>query len=228
MKTADAKGVRTQIDKAKSSMVVVVALSTVVTIFCLISTKSLLSQGNYQRQVINERNKAVKQLKANITAANQLKRNFEEVFQNSGPINIIGGKNDKSQAAIPPDGDNARIVLNALPSSYDFPALVTSMDKILKSNGVSSPSVGGTDQPVGAVNAPAANPEPIRIDVPISGTANFTQLKTLMNDLQRSIRPYDITSLQISGNNSNMSFNFQMHTYYQPPKSLDVGSKVQK
>lgn len=228
MKKAIPKSLRAQAAKAQSSMVVIVAVATVISVFCLVSTKSLLSQGNYQRKVINERNKAVKQLKDNITAANNLQRYYSGVFENSGPINIIGGKNDKSKTAVPPDGDNARIVLNALPSAYDFPALITSMSKIMTINGITSPSVSGTDSSSTAINTPSAKPVPIQIDIPISGTASYSQLQKLMNDLQRSIRPYDITAMQISGNNNSMSFNFQMHTFYQPPKSLEVGKKVQK
>lgn len=226
MKVSLPKSMQAQIGKAQSSQLLVVTVAAVVTIFCLVSAKALLSQGAYQRHVINERHKAVNQLKDNITAANQLVNQYNSVFENSGPSNVIGGRNDSSTKAVPPDGDNGRIVLDALPSSYDFPGLVSSLSKILNSDNVQNPSVGGSDEGATLASTPSATPQPVSISVPVSGTTNYGGLQKLLNDLSRSIRPYDITNLQISGTVSSISFNLQMNTYYQPAKSLDVGSKV--
>jgi hypothetical protein len=228
MKVEVPKSLHGQIAKAQNSLFFIVVAATIVTVFSLVSTKSLLSQGSYQRNVINQRNKAVKQLKDNLTAAKQLQDQYNTVFENSGPINIIGGKNDSSPNAVPPDGDNARIVLDALPSSYDFPALVTSLTKILQSDNINNPSVGGSDQGATLVATPSASPQPASMDVPISGVASFANIQKLLADLQRSIRPFDITSLQVNGGASNMSFSFTMTTYFQPGMSLDVGSKKVK
>ena len=226
MKKNSPKNLHTQVNKAKSSLVVIVSIATVITVFCLVSTKALLSQGAYQRHVINLRHQAVNQLNNNITAANQLVTQFNSVFENSGPVNVIGGKNDTSSTALPPDGDNARIVLDALPSSYDFPGLVSSLSKILLADGIAQPTVGGNDESATISSAPSDNPQPVSINVPISGTTNYSGVQKLLKDLERSIRPFDITNLQIGGNDSSMTFNIQMNTYFQPPKSLDVSSKV--
>jgi len=228
MKKLKAKpaNLHSQVDKAKSSLVLIVGFATVISVFCLVGTKSLLSQGSYQRHVISARSKAVKQLKENLTAANQLVTQYNQVFENSGPINIIGGKNDTSPNAVPPDGDNARIVLDGLPSSYDFPALVTSISKILNMDGITNPGVGGSDESGTVTNTPSGSPTPVTINIPISGTASYQNLIKLLGDLQRSIRPFDITNLQISGGVQNMNFNLQTTTYYQPAKKIDVGSKV--
>ena len=226
MKKNSSTNLHAQINKAKSSLVVVVAVATVITVFCLVSTKTLLSQGAYQRHVINLRHQAVKQLNNSITAANQLVTQFNSVFENNGPANVIGGKNDSSSSAVPPDGDNARIVLDALPSSYDFPGLVSSLSKILLADGIQDPAIGGSDGSATISNAPTSNPQPISIDIPVSGTTNYGNMQKLLKDLERSVRPFNITSLQIGGNNTAMTFNIQMHTYFQPPKSLDISSKV--
>jgi hypothetical protein len=222
MKISMPKNLQGQVKDTQSGMYIIVGLATVVTIFCLFSAKSLLSQGAYQRDVINQRNKAVKQLNDNIKNADQLKSQFTNVFENTGPANMIGGKNDNSPNAVPPDGDNARIVLDALPSSYDFPALVTSLAKILTTDNIGNPSIGGSDSSTSISNKPSATPQTTSIDVPISGSTNYAGLQKLMADLMRSIRPYDITSLQVSGSEAQMNFNLKMNTYFQPPKSLDV------
>jgi len=219
MKVNVPKNLHGQIEKAQNSLFFIVIAATVITVFCLVSAKSLLSQGNYQRKVIDQRNKAVKQLRDNTTAARQLEDQYNNVFENSGPINIIGGKNDSSAGAVPPDGDNARIVLDALPSSYDFPALVTSLTKILQADSISNPSVGGSDDVVSVSASPSATPQPVNIDVPIGGTASYANLLKLMADLQRSIRPYDITNMSVSGTPDSMTFSFTMNSYFQPGKT---------
>lgn len=228
MKPKIPQNIHSQIKKAQSSLILIVAVATVITVFCLVSTRSLLNQGSYQRHVINARHTANSQLKKNLASANQLTTAFKSVFENNGPINIIGGKNDPHTTAVPPDGSNSRIVLDALPSTYDFPALVTSLSKILGSATISNASVGGSDQSSTASNEPTGKPQPIEIDIPLSGTSSVANLQKLLSDLQRSVRPYDITSMQITGNNSTMTFSLQAHTYYQPPKAIDVGSKVLK
>lgn len=226
MKVAMPKNFHSQIAKAQNSLVVVVSVATIISVFCLVSAKSLLSQGTYQRHVINARHKAVNQIKANITAANQLANQYNNVFENSGAINIIGGKNDSKTSAVPPDGDNARIVLDALPSSYDFPALVTSVAKLLTNDNIGNPSVGGSDDSSSASSGATATPQPIIITVPVSGTTDYNGLQRFLGDLQRSVRPFDITNISISGSVNAMTFNLQMNTYYQLPKALDVTSKV--
>lgn len=61
-----------QIDRAKSTILVVVSVAAVVTIFSLFVTRSMLTKASYQRQVINEKHKVVKQLKDNIQATDPL------------------------------------------------------------------------------------------------------------------------------------------------------------
>jgi hypothetical protein len=226
MKVNVPKSLHSQIEKAQTSLFIVVMVASVISIFCLTSAKALLSQGAYQRHVINARHDAVKRLNDNIQSANQLVDQYKNVFENSGPSNVIGGKNDTSTKAVPPDGDNARIVLDGLPTSYDFSALVSSLSKIISADNIQNISIGGTDGSATANNTPTATPQAVLISVPISGTGSYNDLQKLIRDLERSIRPYDITNLQTSGSNASMSFNLQMNTYYQPPKTLDVTSKV--
>jgi hypothetical protein len=228
MKVAIPKNMHEQLARAQSSIFFIVAACTVVTVFCLIATKSLMAQGSYQGHVLTARQKAVKQIKDNVSSAQQLASQYNTVFENSGPVNVLGGKNDISQNAIPPDGDNARLVLNALPSSYDFPALVTTISKILNSDGIQNPGVSGSDQSASIIIKPSPTPTTIPIVIPISGTSSLAGVKKLFTDLQRSTRPFDITNIQISGGPSNMSFSLSMTTYVQPPKSLDITTKVIK
>lgn len=211
-----------QIDKTRSRTTVVVAVATVITVFCLVSTKALLSQAAYQRRVVNAKHAADKQLEANVVAANTLVTQYNQVFEGSSPTNVIGGQNDKSPNAIPPNGNNARIVLNALPSKYDFPALITSISKLLAQDGISSGTISGSDQSAASSNTATIDPKPIPIQLTVSGSSSYANVRKVIADLERSIRPFDITSLSLSGGEKNMTFTLTMITYYQPAKSLDL------
>ena len=213
-------------DKSDSNLYLVVIISVIVTIFSLASTKALLDQASYQRRVINARQATVKQLRSNLQDAKSLAEQYA-IF-NSGTTNAIGGKNSSDPNVVPPDGDNARIILNALPSNYDFPALISSMAKILADDQIGTPSVGGNDQSAQIDSNPEANTSPIAIPLTISGTTNYSSTQKLVRDLERSIRPFDITSLQLNGNNDNMSLSLEMNTYFQPAKKLSLFDKEVK
>ena len=216
---------RLQIDKTQSRMLLVIALSTVISVFCLVSAKALLARATYQNRVINAQHVAIKQIEQNIKNANTLVTQYNDVFVGTNPTNIIGGKNDPSSNSLPPDGDNGRIVLDALPVSYDFPALLTSVSKILTNNSIGGPAIGGSDQSSAVNNKPSAHPSSAKIDLSISGSGSYRSAQTLIKDFERSIRPFDITKLSLSGSESNLAVSVGLSTYYQSAKSLMVGSK---
>jgi hypothetical protein len=215
-----------QINKSGNQLAIIVSVAVVISVFCLISTKSLLSQSSYQRRVLAAKNQAANQLKANVTAANQLVTQYQ-VFENEDP-NIIGGVGGTNPGNGPQDGDNARIVLDALPSQYDFPALISSIEKVLGGEGVSDQGIGGTDQ--GTVPPPSdpsqITPQAMTFTLDVSG--NVTNIQKLLTDIERSIRPIDVSNLQLSGAQDNMQMNISATTYYQPAKTLANSQKEVK
>jgi len=216
---------RLQIDKNQSRMMVVIAVSTVIIVFSLVSAKALLARATYQNRVINARHTATKQIEQNIKNANTLVTQYNDVFVGTNSTNIIGGKNNPGPNASPPDGDNGRIVLDGLPLSYDFPALLTSVSKILTNNSIGGPAIGGSDQSSAVNSSSSANPSPAKIDLSISGSGGYHSAQTLVKDFERSIRPFDITKLSLSGSESNLAMSIGLSTYYQPAKSLMINSK---
>lgn len=216
-----------KIGKATHSAIVVVAVTTVVVVFCLVSAKALLVQGAYQRRVVNAKHATVAQLKKNIDAANTLTKQYDS-FDNSNP-NSIGGKSDVPDNTPPPDGKNSRIVLDALPASYDFPALISSLSKLLDMDGIKNGSIGGSDQPASFTSQPSSSPKPVTLtQIPLGGTSTYAGIQALVKDLERSIRPFDVTALQFSGGETNMSLTLSMNTYYQPAKTITLESKEVK
>ena len=142
-----------QIDKANSRMVAIVAMAAFVVVFSLVASRALLGQRSYQARVIAGKQKAVKQLKDNITSVDSLVKSYS-VFVSSS-TNVLGGNSTGTGAQ---DGDNAKLVLDALPSQYDFPALATSLEKILTSKNYKINSITGTDDEIKQQNKTKPKP----------------------------------------------------------------------
>jgi hypothetical protein len=127
------------------------------------------------------------------------------------------------------DGDNAKIILDALPSSYDFPALISSIEKVANQDHIPLQSVGGTDQ-AGSTTVPTTSKTSTSAALPIafsvSAQTDYRTVQTLINDLERSIRAVDVTQIAFTGNGSSMTATIQASTYYQSPISLKITEKV--
>lgn len=201
-----------KIDKANTLVLVATAVTTVIVVFSLVAAQSLWKQISYQNKVISLRSKANAQLEKNIKSVDTLKTAFE-AFENS--TESVIGTADK----------NSKIVLDALPSKYDFPALATSLEGLITGSGSSVSSITGTDDEANA-KQDSITPQPVEIPFNISAKSNFTSGQKLLADLQRSIRPFQITSLGLSGSDGNLQVTITGKTYYQPEKKLEIEQKV--
>lgn len=215
---------RILIDKANSTIVIVTAVASFIVVFSLIASKALVSQRSYQNKVIAGKEKAVKQLKTNIDSVNQLVTSYKSFVSTS--TNVIGGSATGSGDR---DGDNAKIVLDALPSKYDFPALTTSLEKIIKNGGFKLNSIVGTDDEINqAAKADESIPEPVEMPFQIGVTGNFNSIKDLLSTLERSIRPFYVDKIEIGGTDSNLTIGVTAKSYYQPEKALNIQSEAIK
>lgn len=111
-------------------------------------------------------------------------------------------------------------VLDALPSRYDFPALATSIEKLIQQNGLELESFIGQDDAVNAVNE-QSSPEPVDIPLTVSVTGSYIEIQDFIQQLEASIRPIQVQEITFSGNDGTMSSTIKMLTFYQPSESLD-------
>lgn len=213
------------ISKANAQTVAVVAAASFITIFCLVAANYLWGEKNYQDRVTAATQKADTQLKANVKALNALVGSYQG-FVNT-PLNAIGGS---STGTGDKDGDNAKIVLDALPSKYDFPALTSSLEKILKNNHFNVTSITGTDEEATqGTDQSSSTPQPVAMPFAFTvSDANYQSVQNLITVLQNSIRPIQIDSLTLSGATNNMQLTVNAHTYYQPEKDYKVTTEVVK
>ncbi len=214
-----------QIDKANATVVGFVATAAFVTAFTLVASKAMISQRNYQARVIKEKTKALTQLKANNKAATELAASYEAFV--TQPANAIGGNPTGTGDR---DGDNAKIVLDALPSKYDFPALATSVEKMLTSSSYKINTITGIDDELNqsAQKAGEGSLTPIEMPFQINIGANFASAQELISTLQRSIRPINVSGIKISGSDNSLVIDITAKTYYQPEKTIGITTKVVK
>lgn len=216
---------RLAIDKAQAQIVIIVGVASFVTIFCLIASRAVWSQNQYQARVITAKSAANEQLQKNITAFNDLKTSYTD-FNDKDPNAIGGSKSGTGDN----DGTNTRIVLDALPNKYDFPALASSLEKVFTDRHYTVGSLSGSDDQLAQqsnISSPNPTPVPIPFGFTVTNT-NYDGIKSVINTLQTSIRPMPIDGLTISGGGNSMLVSIRSHTYYQPGKSLSITTKVVK
>lgn len=227
------------IAQTNTFIVVAVGVAVFVFVFCGFAVKTLVNQSIYQRKVITEKELARDTLILNETAAQELRQQY--IAFSSQAINVLGG-NPVGEG--PLDGDNPRIILDALPSEYDFPALSSSIEKILTEGGFAIQSIGGSENSLLAGTVPGAvgdTPEEatpaltesvavalVEIPYPISINASPTKTLELFSILQRSIRPFRVDSVSITFASGELSTSIAMTTFYQPETGMKVSTKVIK
>lgn len=216
---------RASIEGTNASIIATIAFCVFIVVLCFVVGRVLWSQRSYQAKIITKKETARDTLVKNVSNIDQLKKSYS-VFVAANP-NVLGGA---PQGKGEKDGDNAQIILDALPSKYDFPALATSIEKITKQNSsIQLTAITGKDDELLQVKtAKDINPKPVAIPLTIGATASsFTGSNDLLSILERSIRPFKITKLNITASNG-VTVSVDMNTYYQPEKSIGIKKEVVK
>ncbi|MEK7626466.1 MAG: hypothetical protein AAB423_03905 [Patescibacteria group bacterium] len=216
---------RLAIDKANSTVLIAIGIACFIVVLCTVAGKSLISQMSYQSKVIGQKEKTLKQLKSNEKAVDQLKVSYQEFA--SARENVLGGN---ASGTADRDGENSRIVLDALPSKYDFPALTTSLEKLLTGNGYSIESISGTDDEVAQASAESSGVNSQPVEMPFSATvkASNSNTKQLLGLFERSIRPMQISKIILKGETDGIKVTIDGKTYFQPQKKFDVKTEKVK
>ncbi len=213
-----------QITKSQTVIVASAAIAAFMLVFSIVASKSLIDQISYNNRVISAKKIAVNQLRTNTETADQLVNSYKAFVGTSQ--NVLGGN---PQGTGPRDGDNSKVILNALPSVYDFPALTTSLEKLLTSQQLEIASITGNDDEVAqSANEASPNPEAVEIPFELSGTGTYGAVQSTVDVFGKSIRPFKIETIQLSGGQTSMTLSMTAKTYYQPAKNFNITKKVVK
>lgn len=208
------------ISRDSTRIVVAVAITVFLIVFCGFAIKTLFSQSLYHNRVISEKEKTLDRLKQNKDALETLEQSYNAFV--SEPENILGGN---PNGLGPIDGNNRKIVLDALPGKYDYPALSSSFEKILVEGGYNVGSIGGAEQR-NVEQTATANVTPIEIPYKFTFTSTLEETKTLLRTLESSIRPMHVDRLSVQiGGEGILTTSVTLHTFYTQPKTFELGSK---
>lgn len=210
------------IHSANARMFAAIAIAVFIVIFCLFASQALFSQSLYQQRIISEKQATLRTLQDNKRSVEELESAYAD-FVND-PVNVIGGDSDGDGAD---DGDNAKIVLDALPSELDYPGLSSSIEKILLEGEYGIESIGG-DGIVENIDGDEAlgRQPPVEVPYPVRVTTAPDKVLNLLQTLESSIRPFHVNSLQLESAGGDLQVSIDMETYYQPASGLEVDSKV--
>ena len=212
---------RTLIEKSNATIVIVTSGACFIVVFCLVASLALVNQFSYQNRIITASKTALKQLQQNLQAVQSLKTSYSAFI--GTPTNIIGGN---PIGTGPQDGTNTKIILDALPSKYDYPALVTSLENILTSQSVQIQSITGTDAATSQVASQSSDPTPQPMPFQVVVSGNYTSIQNVIQAFDRSVRPFQIQSMELTGDQSKLTLTVTAQTYWQPAKSLSTRTEV--
>lgn len=229
---------RVQVDKAQALMLAIVVGASLITVFSLVASRAFFAQARYLDRVATKKEAAVKQLKANKAAVSTLVTSYK-AFAEQNP-NLIGGNTDGTAER---DGDNARLVLDALPSKYDFPALATSLEKLLTGYAINEISgsdesaaqdqasgIATTDTTTEAVTPEIVDTVPggagsvtlVEMPFTIAATSDYAGIQRMFTTFEKSIRPFQVKSIELTGTNAKLKAVVTAQTFYQPEKDLTI------
>jgi hypothetical protein len=209
---------RTLITQVNKKIVVMTSVAAFLVVFSLVASKTLISQIAYQNKIISQEKQAQTQLQSDLNARNSLVNSYQ-AFINT-PQNILGGNPSGTGSQ---DGNNSKIVLDGLPSTYDFPALATTLEALIKSQNLQISSITGTDEELSQqTNQTSPNPAPVAMPFQIQVSGSYQAIQNLVNIFQASIRPFQIQTMNMAGSEGDMTVTISAQTYYQPEKTFSV------
>lgn len=192
---------REQVTKASSTVLAIIAVSSVIITSSIVSMRFLWQQKTYNSRVISAKTEARNQLSSNIENLDKLSDQFSELNTS--------------------ETTNAKTILHALPPSYDYAALASSIDSLASLSGVSSNTNIGEDTSSSALNF-ATISQPVEIPLSLDISGSYDGVKTYIGNLEKSIRPIHVQMITYSGTNGELQALIEATTYYQPARSLDV------
>lgn len=205
---------KVQVSKNQTTIFILLAIASFATVASIMVSRALWAQASYTNKVIGKKEAAVDQLEANKAAVDQLTASYKS-FDEQSP-NLIGGS---TTGTGPKDGSNSTLILDSLPDNYNFPALASSIEKLL--TGYSITGITGTDDSANQASA-GASVTPVEIPIGLSVSTNYDGMKNLIGVFDKSIRPFKITKIQATGSNNDLDLTLDMITYYQPATNVRI------
>lgn len=221
---------RQQIANANRMMFMWVAGVSALVGIAIVASIFLLQKAWFNEKVLAEKSKT----------ASTLVKNNEVVGELKDQIRVLNTNQALKDAMLDSEDQPVQVVLDALPSEANSSALGASLqEKFLTKEGLTlealsvDPVQGIESQSDGNVQdaseASLNGENIITFRFAVSANVNnASALKELLQRLERSIRPVDITSLDIETQGERLVLEVNGHSFYEPAKTVELKSKTVK
>lgn len=220
---------RTQISKANRTMFLWIAGASALVGFAVVASIFLAQKLYFNEKVLLAKNKTVSTLNANNKVVSELQSQVRALDANGDLAKVKAADSDQS----------IQVILDALPSDANSPALGASLQTRLLADipgltlislqvdpvqGIESLADAGVES--GAVEGTGGTANQITFQFSVSG--NQDALLQALTKLERSIRTIDITRLQIENQGATQVMTIQGRAFYEPAKNVTLYDKVVK
>ena len=222
---------RQQIKVANRVMFLWVAGASVVVGVAVVLTIFLVQNIWYEEKVITEKNKTVKVLEDNIKEVEKLKNS----------INVLNTNQALIDTKLQDDDTAIQSVLDALPANANSTSLASSLQTRLLTGvqgvtieAISVDPVAGLEtidvaSDPSTAGAPVTDSNVINYSFSVSAnTGNYGALRQDLERIEKSIRPFNNTSVTIETQGSDVVMTVKGSSYYEPARTIELKSKVIK
>lgn len=208
---------RQQITNANKLIFLWVIIAAVALSICGVGIQFLFRQAAFNQKIISAKASTQTTLANNIDNAKQLKEKVD---------NLLADTNLASVRANPGDS-TLKVVLDALPTREDQSAFASSLQQVvLPKSGIQLSELSTIGSVVGDVAPEAGAVTTAKtINFNFGATGNYDQIKTMLHDLERTIRPIDATAINLEGTDSTLRITVEGVTYYLPERTVELGKK---
>jgi|GEM_PF-1911329 len=193
-----------QIEKTKRNVFAIVVIASVILSSSIVVGKFVYDWSRFNFRVLSAQSETIDILETNIDNAEGLINEYR----------AFAGASDVEPEQI----------LDSLPAAYDLSAWNSSLQFLVGLNSLGLESVRGDDLSLDA-NESSTNPQPEEFEFGIEVNGSYSDIRSFIDDLNRSIRPITLDELTISGTPDNITLEASGRTFYQPAQSLEFSSE---
>jgi hypothetical protein len=220
---------RQQIKQANRMMLLWVAGASVVVGISVVVMVFLVQKIVFGEKVVTEKNKTVSVLEKNLNAVDDLRNN----------IRVLNTNKDLITTRLNNEGEPIQSVLDALPADANSTALASSLQtkllagvpgivvetiNVVPVDGLETTASSSVQSGVSGVGA-----NEIGFTFSVSAdAANYSALRQVLERLEKSIRPFNVTGLSVEGQGKRVVMTATGVSYYNPAKTVDLTNKVVK
>jgi Tfp pilus assembly protein PilO len=205
---------RQQISKANRVVFAWIVAASLVICICGVFVQFLIRQLTFNNVIYGTLAETSSTLEKNIKAYDGLKSSVVKLIDDT---NLSALKKGDNSTAL-------QVIIGALPTEENRAALATSMqNEVLGPAGVTINSFSVGEEDAGTTSSTAIpNIDASSFQFSFSITGTYQQVQQAIKNMERSIRPITIQSVDIQGTSAKLSASITATTYYQPSKGIQL------